>query len=122
MKSFKSIFLHQNILESSRIQKFHWQTRSDPQTPFPFAPFYLSKIQKNPERQFLVSFENEVHGIISKGDCPLNIISSFFKNPKQKPDISCIQQMPNLDWEGSSEYVKKISKEYFGIENIWEGI
>lgn len=93
----------------------------DPQTPFFMAPYYLNKIKRN-DFQFIVEFPNEVHGIISKGECPLNLIANFLKNPRSRIDQSCINNMPKIDWEGTTEVVKKLSKTYFGVDNMWQGI
>eukprot|EP01080_Neovahlkampfia_damariscottae_P011291 gene11291-4102_t len=95
----------------------------DPQTPYSQAPLYFNKVKKT-ETQYFVSFPYYVHGVIMHihQNCAQNIMINFMKNPTQKPDESCIKNLPTIDWEGKRELSRQISTHLFSVEDVWAGI
>jgi hypothetical protein len=55
-------------------------------------------------------------------NCVHNTMVNFVRNPTEKPDILCIEEMPNVDFQGKRLETREISNKIFGIENMWEGI
>jgi pimeloyl-ACP methyl ester carboxylesterase len=95
----------------------------DPQTPFPHAPYYFQKVKRT-EFQHFVTFPFVVHGTIFHyhKNCVHHTMVNFVRNPTEKPDIRCIEEMPNVDFQGKRLETREISNKIFGIENMWEGI
>ena len=95
----------------------------DPQTPYSHAPYYFKNVKRSPF-QYFISFPNYVHVVLRHfhGNCSQQIMVDFVRNPTKKPDISCIDKIPSVDWKGIRDESREISKNLFSIENIWSGL
>jgi hypothetical protein len=49
-------------------------------------------------------------------------MKSFIHNPYQTVNTECTQKMPLIDWVTKTPRSIEISKQFFGVENSWEGL
>lgn len=97
----------------------------DAQTPANFAQlqYELVKTPNDAEFKHLAMIPNAGHGTISgsavKGelDCGMQILLSFLDNPDEKPDMSCIDRVADVDYKGDPLLMKSL----FGTDNIYDG-
>jgi len=68
----------------------------DPTTP----PKPAREATKNLTRSFFVEFPGLTHGVVrSNNPCPQSIFRGFLESPTQRPDTSCVQEMPEPQWQ-----------------------
>lgn len=90
----------------------------DFQTPFDYAVKYESQY---PEGYF-VELPDGGHGLMTirmkegSVSCDTKIFADFLKNPDQKPDTSCLEEVQPLNFERQDRY----TQHYFGVKDIWE--
>lgn len=75
----------------------------------------------NAENQYYIEVPRMKHytGLVAWHNCPKNILSQFLENPNQRPDSSCVADIPAIDFTLSSDWGTKLSLEFFGIDNLW---
>ncbi|MFH1755768.1 MAG: alpha/beta fold hydrolase [Candidatus Latescibacterota bacterium] len=52
--------------------------------------------------------------------CGMQIMMSFVDNPLAAPDTSCLGEIYELEFSGTSDFNRAASATYFGVENMWE--
>jgi pimeloyl-ACP methyl ester carboxylesterase len=95
----------------------------DPQTPHSHGVYYFNRVKRSPF-QYFISFPNYVHKVLfhQDQDCSQKMLVEFVKNPTRKPNDSCILSIPKIDFEGKRSNTKLISKNLFGVEDLWYGL
>lgn len=53
-------------------------------------------------------------------NCGWMIAASFILSPSLKPDVSCLDNISQIDFEGKSKKTQESSLFYFGTEDLWQ--
>ena len=75
----------------------------------------------NYPKAHFVKMPNAAHGTIfySKSTCGMEIFGSFVRSNGESIDTSCIKKLNPIDWEGTTEKSKQISRDDFGTTELW---
>jgi len=96
----------------------------DPATDMEMARFMVSGLRiRGKPNQYFISIPNAAHGLIFDGEykeCAFKMGINFYKT--NQLDSSCLRTLNPLDFRGNTRQIQEISREVFGIADMWTGI
>ena len=57
------------------------------------------EVAKHLKRSFFVELPGLGHVVTLNNPCPQSLLTGFIANPTQRPDTTCVQQMPEPQWQ-----------------------